>query len=102
MDIYVTTERQFEVTLSVLVEDHSGNSKWMSGIILSQLGPMNCEVLVNIKVLKRHVYQILKSIKSTSREATDLEQAEMDNSFDFPSSSDEHYSSNAQYPSRDH
>ena len=48
----------------MLVEDHSGNSKWMPGIILSQLGPMNYEVLVNNKVFKQHVDQILKNTES--------------------------------------
>ena len=88
---------------SVLV-DHSGNS---NGIILSQLGPMNYEVLMNNKVFKRHVDQILKNTESRNREAIDLEQTEMDNSFDFPSSVEHDSSpdtdaSNARYPSRDH
>ena len=65
-------ERQFKVNQSVLVEDHSGNSKWMPGIILSRLGPMNYEVLVNNKVFKRHVDQILKNTESTSKEAIDI------------------------------
>ena len=55
---------------------------------------------MNNKVFKQHVDQILKKTESTSREA-------IDDSFDFPSSSDEHHpspdtdTSNAHYPSRD-
>ena len=104
---YRSKERQFEVNPSVLVEDHSGNSKWMPGIILSQLGPMNYEVLVNNKVFKRYVDQILKNTESTSKEAIDVEQAKTNDSFNFPSSSNEHHpspdtdTSNASYPSRD-
>ena len=79
----------------------------MPGIILSQLGPLNYEVLVNNKVFKGHVDQILKNTESTSKEAIDVEQAKTDDSFDFPSSLDEHHpspdtdTSNARYPSRD-
>ena len=67
---------------------------------------MNYEVLVNNKVFKRHVDQILKSTEPTSSEAIDSEQTEADNSFDFPSSTDEPHSlpettatSNTRYPS---
>ena len=52
--------RQFEINQSVSVDGHSGNSKWIPGIILSLLGPINYEVLVNNNVFKRHVDQILK------------------------------------------
>ena len=45
-------ERQFELNQSVLVEDHTSNSKWTPDIILSRLGLMNYEVLVNNKVWK--------------------------------------------------
>ena len=80
----------------------------MPGIILSWLGPMNYEVLVNNKVFKQHVDQILKNTESTSTEAIDVEQVRTDDSFDFPSFSDEHRpspdtdTSNAHYPSRGH
>ena len=78
--------RQFEINQSVLVEDHSGNSKWIPGIILSRLGSMNYEVLVNNKVFKRHVDQILKSPESMSSTVNHPEPTEADNSFDshFP------------------
>ena len=65
----------------------------MPAIILSQLAPINYEVLVNSNVFKQHVDQMLKNTEPTSSEAIDLEQAEMDNNFNFPSSSDEHHSS---------
>ena len=69
---------------------------------------MNYEVLVDNKVFKRHVDQILKSTGPISSEATDSVQAEVDNSFDFPVSTDEPYflpetvtTSSACYPARD-
>ena len=97
-------ERQFELNQHVLVEDHSGNSKWTQGIILSRLGPMNSEVLVNNKVWKRHVDQILKSTELTSNETN--EQTEEDDSLEIPSftehdTSPETVTSSARYPSRD-
>ena len=54
-------QREFELNQPVLVADYSSNSKWIPGVILSKLGPMNYEVLANNKVWKRHVNQILKS-----------------------------------------
>ena len=64
----------------------------MAGIKLSLLGPKNYEVPVNKKVINWHIDQILKNTESTSREAMDLEQAEVDNNFDFPSFSDKYNS----------
>lgn len=67
---------------------------------------MNYDILVNNKLFKGHVDQILKSTEPTSSEAIDLEQVrELANSFDFPSPSDEHHSSpvtSAHYSPRDY
>ena len=102
------TRDSLKINQCVLVEDHSGNSKWTPDIILSRLGPMNYDVLVNNEVFKQNDDQILMSTGLTSSEAIDSEQAETDNSFDFPSSTDEHQSlsetdtSGACYLSRNH
>ena len=67
---------------------------------------MNYEVLVNNKVWKRHVDQILKSTELTSKETN--EQTEEDDSLEIPSFTDtehntspETVTSSACYPSRD-
>ena len=99
--------RKNEINQSVLVEDKSGNSKWIPGIILSLVGPMNYEVLVNNKVFKRHVYQILKSTESVSSTVNHPEPTKTDNSINFPSSTDEYHplpetdAPTDRYPSRD-
>ena len=68
---------------------------------------MNYEILVNNKVFKRHVDQILKSTESMSGAVNHPEPTEVDNSFDFPSSTDEHHplpeadTPTDRYPSRD-
>ena len=89
----------------MLVADYSGSSKWIPGVILSRLGPMNYEVLVNNKVWKRHVDQILKSTKLPDMNTT--EQNEEDATFQFLFTNDKSNvleitsSANACYPSRD-
>ena len=89
----------------MLVADYSGSSKWIPGVILSRLGPMNYEVLVNNKVWKRHVDQILKSTQLPDMNTT--EQNEEDATFQFLFTNDEPNvpettsSANACYPSRD-
>ena len=66
------------------------------------------EVLVDKKAFKQHVDQILKSTGPISSEATDSVQAETDNSFNFPASTEESHplpetvtTSSARYPVRD-
>ena len=61
-----------------------------------------------MRCLNNHVDQMLKSTKPTSSEATDLEQDETDNGFDFTSFTDDHEhisllettTSSTHYPSR--
>ena len=93
-------QREFELNQPILVADYSSNSKWIPGVILSKLGPMNYEVLVNNKVWKRHVDQILKSTDMNTNQ-----QIDEDTTFQFPFINDEPESSetataNASYPSR--
>ena len=96
-------ERQFEVNQPVLVENHSGDSRWVPGTILSRLGPMNYEVLVNDKVWKRHVDQILKSCELTG---TDEQQLEGDDVIDFellfPTEEADTTAGQSRYPARSH
>ena len=90
------------VNQSVLIEDCSGNSKWIPGIILSRLGPINYEVLVHNKEFKRHVDQILKNIEPISSAVNHSEPTETDNSFNFPSSTHEHHPLSETNTSIDH
>ena len=62
---------------------------------------MNYEVLVDKKMFKQHVDQILKSTRLISSEVTDSVQAETDNSFNFPASTETVTTSSAHYPMRD-
>ena len=64
-------EREFEPNQPVLVADYSGSSNWIPGVILSRLGPMNYEVLVNNKVWKQYVDQILKSTQLPDMNTTE-------------------------------
>ena len=66
----------------MLVENYNGEPKWVPGTILSRLGPMNYEVLVNGKIWKRHVDQLLKSCElyKTDEKVNDL----MDFQLPFP------------------
>ena len=66
---------------------------------------MNYEILVNNKVWKRHVDQILRSTELTNSDTT--EKIEEDTSFEFPFTNDkpdslpETSTSRTRYPSRD-
>ena len=96
-------QREFELNQPVLVADYSSNSKWIPGVVLSKLGPMNYEVLVNNKVWKRQVDQILKSTQLPEMNTT--EQIDEDTTFQFPFTHDKPQTSetataNACYPSR--
>ena len=64
----------------VLVQNHNGDPKWVPGTILSRLGSRNYEVLVDGKVWKRHINQLLKKCELTK---VDEKQPDNDDLMDF-------------------
>ena len=51
----------------MLVENHSGEGKWVPGVVLEKLGPTLYRVRVRDKVWKRHIDQMLEN-KADSHE----------------------------------
>ena len=85
-------QREFELNQPVLVADYSSNTKWIPGVIMSKLGPMNYEVLV-----MEVTFQLPDM--NTSK------QIDEDTIFQFPFTNDkpktsETITTNACYPSR--
>ena len=54
-----STDRNFQVNETVLVQNFRGEPKWMEAVIIERTGPVSYTVQIGKEIAKRHVDQIL-------------------------------------------